>query len=325
MGCDGGTIPRRHELVRSKTKPESKDKIAELAFRWKHCSIKQLPLQTPIVACGLGRLYSKESVLESLLDRSTLPECAEHIKSLKDVKTLNLTPNPAFTGEDAKNGGYVEDGKSAYICPVAGIEMNGKYKFCFIWGCGCVISERALKEIKSFTCHKCQKPFTDNDIVVLNAQDEDLKTMEDNILARKADRKNKKRSHTVTSSTQETASTSSASTTSTTSCVASSSSSNTNLVKEKVLDKEIKSEKQDLVKDEIPTKKVKKDKSEKIQVCKLKTNGEPQDPAYKKAKKDYSVAQDPRASEVLKSIFTTHKTAAEQTRAHWVTYNPFYN
>lgn len=52
---------------------------------------------------------------------------------------------------------------------------------------------------------------------------------------------------------------------------------------------------------------------------------EPQDPAFKKAKEDYSVAKDPGASEVLKSIFTTHKTAAEQTRAHWVTYNPFYN
>ena len=31
MGCDGGTIPRRDELVKVKKKPEQKDKDAELA------------------------------------------------------------------------------------------------------------------------------------------------------------------------------------------------------------------------------------------------------------------------------------------------------
>lgn len=194
MGCDGGTIPRRDELVRVKKKPEQvkyktilvfpgcisnkycfikniifvmklssfqcanqtilfahqKDKEAELAYRWRHCSIKQLPLQTPIVACGLGRLYSKEAVLEGLLDRSVLPESAAHIKNLKDTKNLNLTLNPAYDGDTAKNGGYIDDGKSPYICPVIGLEMNGKYKFCFLWNCGCVMSERALKEIKTY-------------------------------------------------------------------------------------------------------------------------------------------------------------------------------
>ena len=102
------------------------------------------------MACGLGRLYSKEAVLEGLLDRSTLPETATHIKSLKDVKDLILTPNPAFNGDTAKNGGYLDDGKSEFICPVIGLEMTGKHKFCFLWKCGCVMSERALKEIKTY-------------------------------------------------------------------------------------------------------------------------------------------------------------------------------
>ncbi|XP_039275145.1 replication termination factor 2-like [Nilaparvata lugens] len=86
MGCDGGTIPKRDELVRTKKKPEQKDKDAELSYRWRHCSINQQPLQKPIVACQLGRLYSKTSVLEGLLDRTTLPETATHIKSLKCQK-----------------------------------------------------------------------------------------------------------------------------------------------------------------------------------------------------------------------------------------------
>lgn len=45
----------------------------------------------------------------------------------------------------------------------------------------------------------------------------------------------------------------------------------------------------------------------------------------KKMKSNYSVAKDPQASDVYKSLFTTHKSEKEQNRAHWVTYNPFYN
>lgn len=102
------------------------------------------------MGCSLGRLYSKESVLEGLLDRNTLPESAVHIKSLKDVRNLNLTPNPAFNGYKTEKGdSYSNEDKSPYICPVIGLEMNGKHKFCFLWSCGCVMSERALKEVKT--------------------------------------------------------------------------------------------------------------------------------------------------------------------------------
>lgn len=284
MGCDGGTIPRRDELVRVKKKPEQKDKAAELAFKWRHCTIKQLPLQQPIVGCTLGRLYSKESVLEGLLDRSTLPESAEHIKTLKDVKNLNLTPNPAFEANTAEKGDcYTDGGKSPYICPVIGLEMNGKYKFCFLWSCGCVMSERALKEVKTTICHQCQQPFAETDIVIINAEGDDLKLMEENIIIRKAaQKKSKKQKHNEDNQTQ------------------------------------------DVKQDEVPKKKIKKE--DKTAAVKINNNrNEAEDPAYKKVKENYSVAKDPKASEVFKSIFTTHKSAAEQDRAHWITYNPFYN
>ncbi|KYN11696.1 PREDICTED: protein RTF2 homolog [Trachymyrmex cornetzi] len=282
MGCDGGTIPRRDELVRVKRKPEQKDKEAELAFKWKHCTIRQLPLQSPIVSCGLGRLYSKEAVLEGLLDRNTLPESAVHIKNLKDVRNLNLTPNPAFDGDKAEKGdGYNDGGKSPYICPVIGLEMNGKYKFCFVWSCGCVMSERALKEVKSTLCHKCQQPFEETDIVILNAEGDDVGLMMERAVLRKASQKKSKK---------------------------------------KKLEDDVSTEEK---KDELSKKKMKK---EDKAISKLNNNHkEADDPAYKKAKSDYSVAKDPKASEVFKSIFTTHKSATEQDRAHWVTYNPFYN
>lgn len=296
MGCDGGTIPRRDELVRIKKKPEKKDKDAELAFRWKHCTIRQLPLQAPVVACGLGRLYSKESVLEGLLDRDTLPESAAHIKNLKDIKNLNLTPNPAFNANKAEKGDcYVDGGKSPYICPVIGLEMNGKYKFCFLWTCGCVMSERALKEVKTSVCHRCQQAFTEADVVILNAVDEDLELMQERLNARKAAQKSsKKRKNKTESTSTESTSTESTST--------------------EINDKE-----------EVLKKKIKKEEKSSILPKKNVNRNEAEDPAYRKAKESYSVAKDPKASEVFKSIFTSHKSADDQDRAHWITYNPFYN
>merc|ERR1711893_122655 len=47
--------------------------------------------------CELGRLYNKEKILQMLLDKDKPPpRNAEHIKSLKDVKELQLTDNPSY-------------------------------------------------------------------------------------------------------------------------------------------------------------------------------------------------------------------------------------
>lgn len=181
MGCDGGTIPRRDELVRTAKRPEQvnsedgqngmelgflvnmlitlvlrkclqKDKEAEMAFRWRHCAMTQAKLQEPIVMCGLGRLYSKQSVIENLLDKEKMPETAKHIKSLKDIKDLKLTSNPAYNKDADKFEGAVDVRNAPYICKLIGLEMAGKFRFVALWSCGCVFSERAFKELKSSAC-----------------------------------------------------------------------------------------------------------------------------------------------------------------------------
>jgi hypothetical protein len=45
----------------------------------------------------------------------------------------------------------------------------------------------------------------------------------------------------------------------------------------------------------------------------------------KKMKSDYKISNDPEASTVFKSLFTSSDKAKNQTKAHWITYNPFYN
>lgn len=101
--------------------------------------------------CGLGRLYSKQNVLENLLEKDKMPDSAKHIKSLRDVKDLVLTSNPNYNESNQAEGGL--DVRSApFICKLIGLEMTGKFKFVALWTCGCVFSERALKEIKSNVC-----------------------------------------------------------------------------------------------------------------------------------------------------------------------------
>ncbi|NXR69484.1 RTF2 protein, partial [Rhadina sibilatrix] len=142
MGCDGGTIPKRHELVKGPRKVEKvrRGLLSSLEF----------------FCC---RLYNKDAIIEYLLDKSpdkTPMESASHIKSIKNVTELQLVDNPAWAGdkESIKGDKYDDLQAARFICPVVGLEMNGRHRFCFLRSCGCVFSERALKEIKAEVCHK---------------------------------------------------------------------------------------------------------------------------------------------------------------------------
>ncbi|KAL1380340.1 hypothetical protein pipiens_014273 [Culex pipiens pipiens] len=303
MGCDGGTIPRRDELVRMKKKPEQKDKDAERQFRWKHCTITQERLRKPIVMCGLGRLYSKQNVIECLLEKDKMPESCAHIKSLKDVKDLKLTVNPAYDSD--------RDDKSAeFICALIGLEMSGQFRFVALWTCGCVFSERALKEVKDKTCSSCQTPFSEQDVVILNGSDEDVDLMRTRLDARvarlkaekkaKADKKAKAKAESTVTST----------------ATSSEAATNPDAEQPGPSSKPSTSGKpggSSSLKPIIPNKRA------------LISDKIGDDPMFKKSKQDYSVAKDPNATDVYKSLFTTHESEKDQQRAHWVTYNPFYN
>lgn len=315
MGCDGGTIPRRDELVRLKKKPEQKDKDAEREFRWRHCALTQQSLQEPIVMCGLGRLYSKQNIIEQLLEKDKMPESAKHIRNMKDIKTLNLTPNPAYTDED-KTEGLLDTRHAPYICKLIGLEMSGKFNFVAFWTCGCVVSERALKQIKSSSsvCPLCQTPFSVEDVVLLNpTNDEEVEMLQAKIEMRSAkkksckkDKKEKKQleSNGVNNSNEcENPSTSKA-------AVATTEPISDVTAKPKAELNRVNGSK---------TKIVAHPKRLGI------TKGSLEDPDIKRLKTDYSVAKDPKASDVYKSLFTSHKSEKDQERAHWVTYNPFYN
>ncbi|KAM7090431.1 replication termination factor 2 isoform 2-T2 [Ciconia maguari] len=211
MGCDGGTIPKRHELVKGPRKVEKVDKNAELVARWYYCALSQEKLCRPIVACELGRYecFHKDCYVKRSADKTPM-EAASHIKSIKNVTELNLADNPAWSGdkESIKGDKYDDIQSARFICPVVGLEMNGRHRFCFLRNCGCVFSERALKEIKSEVCHKCGVPFQEEDVIILNGNKEDVevlkKRMEDRRLKSKLEKKSKKCKSAEAASQQDT-------------------------------------------------------------------------------------------------------------------------
>lgn len=90
MGCDGGSIPRRDELVKLKKKEEKVDQNELDRIKWGTCAISKEPLKDPIVADELGFLYNKEAVIRHLLDKS-LDESFKHIRTLKVHRHYKLT------------------------------------------------------------------------------------------------------------------------------------------------------------------------------------------------------------------------------------------
>ncbi|KAM7006728.1 replication termination factor 2 [Tautogolabrus adspersus] len=211
MGCDGGTIPKRHELVKGPKKSRKVDKSAEMAAKWKYCALSQEKLKRPIVSCELGRLFNKDAVIEYLLDKTAErpnTEAVVHIRGIKDIKELNLTDNPVWEGErrNTKGDRYEDVHCGMFICPVVGLEMNGKHRFIYLQSCGCVFSDRAMKEVKTEICHKCGDPFKDEDVVVLNGTKEEVEKLSEKMAERRSKAKTKKSKKSKAAETVSTAS-----------------------------------------------------------------------------------------------------------------------
>ncbi|KAJ1961726.1 Replication termination factor 2 [Dipsacomyces acuminosporus] len=182
MGNDGGSIPRRNEMVKEKKKDEQVDKKSQIIAMYFFCALSKQELQEPIVGDALGRLYNREAILEYLLDKSSFGDgdkICGHIKSLKDVKTLNLKANPAYSSAIQTNGqkkqailSFDEQKMAKFVCPVTMKEMNGNSPFEFVWSCGCVFSAQARKEMAGLNaCLVCSGPFDSRDVIPINSQD----------------------------------------------------------------------------------------------------------------------------------------------------------
>ncbi|KAI1453334.1 DUF602-domain-containing protein [Annulohypoxylon moriforme] len=177
MGNDGGSIPKRRELVREAARLPTASELKATAFEslthaWATCPLSDSPLDlSNAVSDWRGRLYNYESVLQCLMPSSSetaIPETQEAefartgIKSLKDVVKLNIT-----TRKDEK-------GRQFAACPVSMKELGAATKSVYIVPCGHVFAEVAMKEISDTEkqCPECSATFEERDVVPILSTDE---------------------------------------------------------------------------------------------------------------------------------------------------------
>ncbi|KAM5346188.1 hypothetical protein ACJ41O_009193 [Fusarium nematophilum] len=174
MGNDGGSIPKRRELVknaaRAKTVSELKATALEsLAHAWAHCALSGDPLDIDtVVSDWRGRLYNYEAILKGLMpsdEPADVTPASLGIKSLRDVAKLKVS----------KNG-------DKWVCPISMKELGPAVKSVYLVPCGHVFAEVAMKEIQEKACPECGDEFSqDNVIAVLATSEADVSRLEKRI------------------------------------------------------------------------------------------------------------------------------------------------
>ncbi|KAF3761263.1 hypothetical protein M406DRAFT_333340 [Cryphonectria parasitica EP155] len=189
MGNDGGSIPKRRELVkeaaRNPTVSELKATALEsLSHAWTHdpLSSESLDMENT-VSDWRGRLYNYESILKGLMPSDVDADAEDKangndmtfsqtgVKSLRDIVRLRFKRyKPA--GSKAKE---------IWACPVSLKELGPATKSVYIVPCGHVFAEVAIKEItdQEHNCPECSEPFEDQDIIpILPIEEAELVKLE---------------------------------------------------------------------------------------------------------------------------------------------------
>ncbi|XP_061375786.1 uncharacterized protein LOC133317902 [Gastrolobium bilobum] len=164
-GGDGGATGAESRdcylKMYAEKKPDKVDPNEQRLSKWQNCALSNEPLREPCVIDKLGNIFNKEALVEALLGKK-LPKEFGHIKGLKDMINIQLSLVPG-----------VNDG-ARFQCPIAGLELNGKYRFFALKNCGHVLSAKALKEVKSSSCLVCHKEFAEVDKIVINGSEEEV-------------------------------------------------------------------------------------------------------------------------------------------------------
>ncbi|KAL8867980.1 MAG: hypothetical protein Q9174_005299 [Haloplaca sp. 1 TL-2023] len=173
MGNDGGSIPKRRELVKEAAKDPSTTEVKEtqkekLQYYWAHCALSQKPLSLPIVSDSTGNLYNKDAVLEKLIDASQAKEeenvAGSHqtsgtIKNLRDVVELQ------FKTEDPHEKVKGTPAALKLVCSVTGKTLGPGVRAVYIVPCGHAFSECAVREMASEQCLECNEPYSPDNLI----------------------------------------------------------------------------------------------------------------------------------------------------------------
>ena len=153
MGNDGGSIPKRRELVKEAARQQTTTQLKESQKEqqdhlWKTDPLTNLPLSNPIVSDALGHLFSKDSIIEYLLpskDGEAASKKKEHDEILKDtVTSLKDVLEVVFEVDS--------EGSGKWVCPVTNKQLGANVKAVYLVPCGHAFAEVAIKEVPGQKC-----------------------------------------------------------------------------------------------------------------------------------------------------------------------------
>jgi hypothetical protein len=171
MGNDGGSIPKRRELVKEAAKALTSAQLKEAQneqqeYGWNTDPLTRKILAAPVVSDAAGILYNKDSIIEYLLKEdgaekaemgkvagvkgtveggfAELGTFGDRVKSLKDVVEVKFE-----VGEGARElGGRGEK----WVCPITGKELGPGAKGVYIVPCGHAFAGTVVKEVAGSAC-----------------------------------------------------------------------------------------------------------------------------------------------------------------------------
>jgi len=187
MGCEGGSIEGRQEVVKLKAKPERVDPNQVNLIRWTLCALSQMPLKggaDDVVCDYIGNLYNRDAVVTHLVSKEVVPRFA-HLTSIHAVLTVKLVWNEERKGTGSLQGAIVR----YFVCPITNVPGNGRFAFVVRPKCGCVFSRKAMVELPPCNnCLACGVPAEPLLIPVLPDNSE-IKTLRLNFQKMKAQRR----------------------------------------------------------------------------------------------------------------------------------------
>ncbi|RYP54456.1 hypothetical protein DL768_000762 [Monosporascus sp. mg162] len=202
MGNDGGSIPKRRELVKEAARLPSASELKATALEslthaWTTCplSSEAMDASTSTVSDWRGRLYSYEAVLQCLAPSTdALPETQVDefahtgIRGLRDVVRLRFCVRKDEAGREFR------------ACPVSMKELGAATRAVYVVPCGHVFAEVAMRETiaggasekdknkdrdsendgagngadtqQQQLCPECSEPFQERDVIPILSTDE---------------------------------------------------------------------------------------------------------------------------------------------------------
>jgi hypothetical protein len=186
MGNDGGSIPKRRELVKEAAKALTTSQVKEVQneqqeYAWTTDPLTRKPLSRPVVSDAAGVLYNKDSIIEYLLkddaDRekdemrkvgdvrvdgayADLAAFGERVKGLKDVVEVQFEIAPASDSD-----GETKARGEKWSCPITGRALGPGAKAVYLVPCGHAFAGSVVKEVAGSVCLTCNEAYAENDVI----------------------------------------------------------------------------------------------------------------------------------------------------------------